>query len=41
MASPGLGLNDGVVLERFLLQSEISVNKRVSYRRKLKLVVIK
>ena len=41
MAGLGVDLKDGVVLEGFLLQSEISLNKRVDYRRKLKLVVIK
>ena len=41
-AGLGVGLNGGVVLERFLVhvQSEISAIKRVDYRRKLKLMVI-
>ena len=41
MAGLGVGLKGDVVLRRFLLQSEIFVNKRVDYRRKLELVVIK
>ena len=41
MAGLGVDLKDGVVLEGFLLQSEIFLNNRVDYRRKLKLVVIK
>ena len=41
MTGLGVGLKDGFVLERFLPQSEISVSKRVDYRRELKLVVIK
>ena len=41
MAGLGAGLKDGAVLERFLLPREISVNKRVGYRKKLKLAVIK
>ena len=41
MAGLGVDLKDSVVLERFLLQSEIFVNKRVGCRRKLKLVAIK
>ena len=41
MAGLGVGLKDDVVLGRFLLQSEIFVNKRVDCRGKSKLVVIK
>ena len=40
MAGLGADLKDGVVLEIFLVQSEISMNKRVDYKSKLKLVVI-
>ena len=31
MPGLGVGLKDGVVLERYLLQSEISLNKRIDY----------
>ena len=41
MTGLGVGLKDGVVLERFLLESEIPASKRVDCRRELKLVVIK
>ena len=38
MAGLGTDLKDGVVLERFLLQSGIFVNKTVDCRRKSELV---
>ena len=41
IAGLGVDLKDGVIFERFLLQSGTSVNKRVNYRRKLKPVAIK